>query len=447
MQVGAFFFLLFITLLLNACTTTQVSDVLQQQINDDKVLPVLSIKTIDLLPDYTFPIQSHTSNSISIHLELDKPSIYYEGDSAEGILILDTAEPSIRKSQIHLFSDNPALADDVIQALLNIQSNHPIELTLDCMEKCEQSHEIPAFLTDEVQKRSPLEKLQALILKSHDQIPHHIIWLTNAKPASFLKARDKSYRNITKHIKGTNITMSVISLDKNPHFGLWSQIAEQGGGQYLPYQKQKSLQTWLLNDLRKSQAKEIQNLNLELTFGKAELVDSSGNLNLTGKTNRIHIDSIEQGEQRIERLRLKFPQAKPLMKHQVLQISGSYFDSEKEKYFEIQKKFMTKYEFTLNSKIAKATPNISKFDILANYADTLNRSSILIDQGNRYEAVAKLNSLHFQFARHLSLNEDAELERDKQLISDYANMVMSQSDKWYIGISHFYDQHLDKRFQ
>lgn len=438
-----------IALIIAACASTPTSLIVEQQTKDKKVLPVLNLSPIDSLSEYHFPVSFTSSSSLQVQFLMNKNKAYYEGDSLTGFLSLAVKPNKMPKIHLHIFvSDASQLEeplDDLIRNVKNLSSESSI--TLDCLWVCSENFNLMPVVSKETRDQGPIQKLQRIIQNSHSIYPHHIVWLTEAS-SQHLKANKKEYLDLTSSISESNVSISVVSFGDNPEIGLFSKLAKQADGLYLPYQNPGQFERWIAKDIENVNQQILKNISLEFDYADAFVEKSSGNLFVGKAVEKISIAQLSSSESKHQLIELRIPPSRPKEKLTILRVNGHYFNPQTKRYESVDKKFLLDNSFERNDTIAIPIQQIEKYQIISHYISGLVNSSRQIAMGNHMQAVSDLNRVHYQMSLYLDEFEDAEIRRDKEVLVGYTSLIMGRSEKIGARLRDFFDQHWDySRFQ
>lgn len=445
------FLLVMITLCIAACASTPTSLIVEQQTKDEKLLPILNLSPIDSLSEYHFPVAYTSSSALQVQFLMDKNKIYYEGDSLTGFLSLAVKPEKLTKAYIHVFvSDSNQLKkplDNLMRSFNKVSNEHSLTLTLDCLQECGGGSDLLAVLPEEGDNLSPIQKMQKIIQHSHSIDPHHIIWLTEANNQTLI-ANKEDYLDLTANLNESNVSISVVSVGDNPEIGLFSKVAEQANGLYLPYKNSDQLEKWIAKDLENVNQQVLENISLEFDFSDALIEKNSGNLFSEKPIKKLLLEQLSSSESKHQLIAFKIPPSKPKETLTILRVHGHYFNPQTRRYESLDKKFLLENSFERNDTIAKSVQQIEKYKIIGSYISSLVNSSRQISYGNHLQAVNELNQVHYQMSVYLDKFDDAEIDRDKQILVGYTSLIMERSEKIGARLRDFYDQNWDNsRFQ
>ena len=439
-------------LFLWSCSSTPVSQVVSQQASQNKVLPILDINPTEQLAHYSFPIEHKSKQPLQVHFQLDTNAIYYEGGKATGYVALTTQEKKLDPISVHILIDDQdmkaTVLDNFFENIKRIADKAPLTITVDCSFKCESTYGYDSWLDNTRIENNKVILINELINKSYDSKPHHILWLAPATPKGIIFGNDQ-LRYLTTSLGETNVSISVITYGDKPAIGTWSQIAEQSGGYYLPYTDSIKLNEWLEKDLKNSHKKGLEHISLNFELQTPTLTSHQGNMFTASSQKSLQLKKLELGEleleeQRISKLELSFPSGKPLSSQPVLKVTGSYFDPTANRFYEIDQQFKIRYAVDLNKTIKKANQTLEKFDLIIDYNNAIEESSRLIHRGEEYKAVALLNNINYRMKNYAAKYQDQEITFDQQTLDTYTQVILNKSSKWYNGLTHFYDQNLER---
>lgn len=432
--------------LLVACGSLQHMEMVGQDVREGRFIPAQNNMPADVLNQYAHQLPIPMDEAMGLHLMLENQYVMDTGGRALIMAGISTSKPRLQETQLHIL-----LYDEGIKSTAKQKK---ILSILQQVEKTSQAYEeITAFTVDtafsskhlalghksllSTEKNLSLKKfMQRYISLSLSGDTHHFLVILG-EHTDLEHDEKQQVLDIVNILSARGYTASLMSIAGAPDFSFLEKFSENAKGATYIVNTETNMAQLVKNDLLHVSAAEIKDITLRLNFKNNVILDeviSPGRLSYHSSGLEIHIPSLRFGNEHVLLAEIVLPEKTINNKLEIASLTSEYYLPDKNRYYSEKTTAEIQYTNDKNLTLINNDRRIKKSKVILDTFSTLEEVEQFIRMRRPYQAVALLTKQITQLNKQISLENDALMQRDRDILSEYSNRLLEfpdESFQWF----------------